>query len=82
MKDTPDLRMPPSPAIAVQAAALRAAFPRYTVNVIKCRGEKPRYEVVSKDGGNPYCLISEDAKEIWRELKAAALAAGVTVPRS
>ena len=81
MKDTPDLRMP-SPAVAVQAAALRTAFPRYTVIVIKCRGEKPRYEVVSKDGGNPYCLISEDAKEIWRELKAAALAAGVTVPRS
>ena len=25
--------------------------------------------VVNRDGGNPYCLISTDALEIWRELQ-------------
>jgi hypothetical protein len=24
---------------------------------------------VRKDGGSPYCLISDDAREIWRELR-------------
>jgi hypothetical protein len=61
---------PPSPPDArVQAAALRAAFPGYVVNVITIRGEKPRFEAVSRNGGNPYCLISSDAREIWRELR-------------
>jgi hypothetical protein len=57
------------PVPRVQAAALRAAFPGYVVNVIvMAHGEKPRYELVSKDGGDPYCLISSDAREIWWEL--------------
>ena len=34
------------------------------------RGEKPRFELVSQDGGDLYCLISDDAREIWRELRA------------
>lgn len=50
-------------------AGLSAAFPQYTVNVLLGRGERPRIEVVSKDGRNPYCLISDDACEIWRELR-------------
>lgn len=60
---------PPPPAVAVQAAALRAAFPAYTVNVIQRRGDQPRFEVISRDGRSPYCLISSDASEIWRELQ-------------
>jgi hypothetical protein len=56
-------------AVYFQAAALRATFPGYTVSVLVRRGEKPRFEVVSKDGGSPYCLISTDAREIWRELR-------------
>jgi hypothetical protein len=66
---TADSRMPPLAAVCVQAAALRAAFPGYTVNVLARRGDKPRFEVVSRDGGSPYCLISTDAHEIWRELR-------------
>jgi len=31
----------------------------------------PRIEALSRDGGSPYCLISEDPRELWRELKAA-----------
>ena len=55
----------------VQAAALRAAFPGYLINVhVRQRG-KPRFEAVSREGGDPYCLISSDAQEIWRELRRA-----------
>ncbi len=53
------------------AAALRIAFPRYSVNILPRRGGRPRYEVVSRDGSNLYCLISDDAREIWRELRQA-----------
>lgn len=70
--DTPDFKLPPPPAVMVQVAALRAAFPEYAISVIRSRGEKPRYEAVSKTGGDPYCLISESAAEIWRELRAAS----------
>lgn len=56
----------------VQATALRAAFPDYAINVLWSKGDKPRYEAVSRDGGDPYCLISSDAREIWRELREAA----------
>ena len=64
------LPVPPAPA-RVHAAALRAAFPSYAVNVLRQRGERPRFELVSRDGGSPYCLISEDPREIWRELRSA-----------
>ena len=60
---------PPPPSARIQAAALRSAFPGYIVNVITGRGEEPRYEVVNRNGGDPYCLISPDAREIWRELR-------------
>jgi hypothetical protein len=59
----------PHGGATVQAAALRAAFPQYTVNVLYRRGDRPRFELVSRDGGNPYCLISADILEIWRELQ-------------
>ena len=67
---TPDFQPPSPPSTRVQAAALRAAFPGYIVNVIvMAHGEKPRFELVSRDGSNPYCLISSDAREIWQELR-------------
>ncbi len=47
----------------------RSIFPEYTFNLIRNRDEKPRFEALSRDGGNPYCLLSEDAREIWRELR-------------
>lgn len=57
------------PGAQAQAAALRTAFPQYAVNLLQRRGDRPRFEVVSRDGGNPYCLISTDALEIWQELQ-------------
>jgi hypothetical protein len=69
----------PPPARIVQLAALRTAFPEYVFNVIRGDGA-PRYEAVSRDGGDPYCLISTDAREIWRELRqSVSVAEGVTV---
>ena len=59
----------PVPSVLTQAATLRAAFPEYVVNVRMGRRDKPRFEVVSREGGDPYCLISSDAQEIWRELR-------------
>ena len=57
--------LPPAEALA---AALRTALPSYTINVtVRCR-DKPRFEAISRDDSDPYCLISSDAGEIWREL--------------
>ena len=50
--------VPPAAPAGVQAAALRAAFPSYAVSVLARRGERPRFELVSRDGGSPYCLPS------------------------
>jgi hypothetical protein len=61
--------LPPRWGVDVQAAALRTAFPEYAVNVLYRRGDRPRFEVVRLGGGNPYCLISADVLEIWRELR-------------
>lgn len=59
----------PPPGLSMQAAALRAAFPAYDVFVTWVGG-KHRIEVVrSRGDGNPWCLISTDAREIWQELK-------------
>lgn len=64
----PDFRQPPPSSRIVQLTALRAAFPGYTFNVI-VTGDKPRIEAVAKDLTSPvYCLISADAREIWREI--------------
>ena len=64
---------PPGPAAHVQAAALRAAFPGYVVNVITRWGERPRFEVVARDASaSPYCLISTDVREICRAARLTA----------
>ncbi|MGD0937388.1 MAG: hypothetical protein ABR922_22815 [Streptosporangiaceae bacterium] len=59
----------PLPSADFEAAALRNAFPSYTISVIVRYGDKPRFEAVSRDGGNPYCLVSSNAREIWHELR-------------
>ena len=61
----------PVPSAMTQAAALRVAFPEYVVSVRVGRRDKPRFEVVSREGGDPYCLISSDAQEIWQELRGS-----------
>lgn len=71
MRTTPDFTLPAAPGARLQLAALRGAFPDYTFNLHSGYG-KPRFEALSKTGGNPYCLISTDVREIWRELRATA----------
>jgi hypothetical protein len=65
----PDFRPPPPPSRRVQLAALRSAFPGYTFNLLTWEGKPPRFEALSRDGGSPYCLISDDPRELWQELK-------------
>jgi hypothetical protein len=62
-------RPTPGSSARAQADALRSAFPEYAVNVLMNWRDRPRFELVNRDGGDPYCLISSDAQEIWRELR-------------
>jgi hypothetical protein len=52
------------------AVALHLEFPHYSV-IVRRDGGKPRFQLLSKDGRNPWCLISPDAQEIRNELKGA-----------
>ena len=61
----------PVPSALTQAAALRVAFPEYVVNVRMGRRDRPRFGLVSRDGGGADCLICGDAQEIWRELRGS-----------
>lgn len=53
-----------------RAAELGAAFPGYAIQVLPGRdGRHPRYEALNRNGGSPYCLISDDPYEIWHSLR-------------
>jgi hypothetical protein len=53
-----------------KAAELGAAFPGYAVQVLPSRdGRHPRYEALNRNGGNSYCLISDDLCEIRHSLR-------------
>jgi hypothetical protein len=64
--------IPPDPSVHVQATALRCVSRLHDQCDYRW-GQKPRFEAVSRDGGSPYCLISADAREIWRELTSCSL---------
>jgi hypothetical protein len=53
------------------AATLSREFPGYAVTVRRDPGRQPRYQLVSRDGRSPTCVISPDAQEIWNELNGA-----------
>ena len=76
----PDFPLPEAPTRRGQiVVALRSAFPGYTFTVIT-GNDGPRYEAVSKTFGDPYCLISADARETWQELaRTVRMAESVTV---
>jgi hypothetical protein len=52
------------------AVALHLEFPDYSV-IVRRDGGEPRFHLLSKDGRNPWCLISPDAQEIRNELNRA-----------
>ena len=58
---------PPQSPTAV-AMALSKAFPGYEV-VVRWDWNEPRYQLRTRDGSNPYCIISPDPDEIRAELE-------------
>jgi len=64
------------PGMVTQLAELRAALPNYDVLVIRCAGQF-RFEAIRRhaDAG-PWCVISADAGDLWRELAACVRPAG------
>lgn len=53
-----------------EVSRLQAALPGYEVTVARC-GRGYRFEVVRRPGGpgdGPWCVISADPVELWREL--------------
>ena len=65
----------------IQAAALRAAFPGYVVNVLARQGEKPRFELVSRDGGSPYCRIMNGGSPVVPAARSPASRSGRAAAR-
>jgi transcriptional regulator with XRE-family HTH domain len=60
-------------AVSQHAAAIQRAFPSYTVAVSVRQGGRPRFEVVTRNDDNPWCLISPRAEEIWQELEGISM---------
>jgi hypothetical protein len=55
-----------------ELAALRAALPGYDV-MITCHSPARRYEAIHRtDGPGPWCVISTDPADLWRELAGHA----------
>jgi hypothetical protein len=52
-----------------QAAAIQDAFPSYAVTVSIRHGSHPRFEAVTRNDDNPWCLISPSADEIRHDLE-------------
>ncbi len=61
-------RAPVPPAILAELAALRAALPGYDV-IVTSHSPAYRYEAIRRtDGPGPWCVISSDPADLWREL--------------
>ena len=64
------------PGTLTELAALRAALPRYDV-IVTSHSPRYRFEAIRRDDGpGPWCLISSDPADLWRELRCAQGAAG------
>ncbi len=63
--------MQAKPSPGAQAKAIERQFPGYSVTITVRGDESIHYEAVTRNDGNPWCLISDDAGEIWRELSAS-----------
>lgn len=65
----------PPPHLKLAADALRNAFPDYQVTLTS-GGGRHRLEVVRQRGDGPWCMISSEPRDIWRELLGTA---GITL---
>jgi hypothetical protein len=60
------------PGVLAELADLRAALPHYDVIVTRWTGHF-RYEAIRRhDGAGPWCVISADPADLWRELAPGA----------
>jgi predicted nuclease with TOPRIM domain len=60
------------PGALTELAALRAALPGYDVTITS-RSPTHRFEAVRRHAGpGPWCLISSDPADLWRELAGRA----------
>jgi hypothetical protein len=60
------------PGALTELAALRLALPGYEV-IITSRHDRYRFEAVRRRGQTgPWCVISSDPADLWRELPAAS----------
>ncbi|HYZ55018.1 MAG TPA: hypothetical protein VE733_16145 [Streptosporangiaceae bacterium] len=73
---TPDMhtrRPAPAPGMLAQLDRLRAALPGYDVTLTSHSGCY-RFEAIHRPGSpqaGPWCVISTDPADLWRELPAA-----------
>jgi hypothetical protein len=73
---TPDVhtrRPAPTPGMLAQLDRLRAALPSYDVTLTSHSGSY-RFEAIRRTDGpqaGPWCVISADPADLWRELSAA-----------
>ncbi len=66
------------PGILAELAALRAAVPGYDV-IVTTHTPAYRFEAIRRtDAPGPYCVISSDPSDLWRELAPRARAADRT----
>ena len=64
-------RPAPAPGMLAQLDRLRAALPGYDVTLTSHSGSY-RFEAIRRaDGPGPWCLISTDPADLWRELTPA-----------
>jgi hypothetical protein len=59
-----------TPGMLAELAQLRAALPGYDV-VVTCHSATCRFEATSRPGRTgpgPWCVISTDSADLWREL--------------
>jgi hypothetical protein len=69
-------RPAPAPGMLAQLARLRAALPGYDVTLTSHSGSY-RFEATRRPDGpqtGPWCVISTDPADLWRELSAAPAA--------
>ena len=65
-------RAPVPAAMLAELAALRAALPGYDV-VLTSHSPGRRYEATRRDPGpGPWCVVSSDPADLWRELAPRA----------
>jgi hypothetical protein len=59
-----------TPGVLAELAQLRATLPGYDV-IVTCHSATYRFEAISRPGRTgpgPWCVISTDLADIWREL--------------